>query len=354
MKQMVRTDTNLKKKGIDPLFMAVLAMLIFVPLINACSTTPRPKSTKTQIDTSNVNSNTLQLPDGYQWDGSEEDEDDYNDDVEISSFSNGTATAFTPDKNAPTSTRLEAIEDQLSLLRNDFNELYPSMRRLMAIEQDMQELIMELKSLTSDVAASTSVAPAPRTGLSQTLTKEEALARADELRARAQQEENMVMLPTSKAAMDLTQPPTTVATPSVSSNAPTPVAQAPSPITTATTPPVISNTAPVQATVTGARIGIHADIVRVVLDYTNGSTINYSNTMGAQSLTLTLPQTAYEGRKSWQSDYVPMVSSYTVEQNGSDTVMQFALEPGVTLKTAFVIPPKSPGQNARLVVDFTQ
>ncbi len=336
--------TKPAKKLVDPLFVLVILTLIFVPVLNACSTTPR-SSGATQIDTSNIDTNTLKLPDGYEWDG-EEDDMEENEETSQSSFTKGTTMSFRADRNAPTATRLAAIEDQLELLRQDFNELYPSMRRLMAIEQDMQELIMELKSLTTDVAAQPFVPP---TGLSQTLTKEQALAQADEMRRRAQQQQNndAMIPPAMPAPANITQPPGVDTMP-----APTPQT-ASAPVTPAPTPSAPAS-GPINATVTQARIGIHSDIVRVVLDYTNGSTVTFDKSQNGQVFDLYLPNTSYNGRTSWQSEFVPMVTSYSVQQNGSDTTIKFNLEPGISLKSAFVIPPKSAAQNPRLVIDFTE
>ncbi len=331
----------------DPLLPVVLTMLVLAPVINACSSSPKP--TVTKIDTGNVKTNSLQLPDGYEWEEKSQNSqnDEYsNPEEERASFEDPETAPFVPNRNAPTSTRLTIIEDQLISLRDDFNTLYPSMRRLMAIEQDMQLLISELKSLTMDVAKEQVVAMP-----SKEMTREEAIARANELKKRVEQGDNIDALSitqtntqNTQGAIDLTQPPT---------------AQTSSQQTLSELEKNMALPKPPQtilATATGLRIGIHSNSVRAVIDFSQGSQVQYkeSFTNNGKTFEVYLPNTEYTGRKSWQSDYVPAIQSYSVTKNEADSYVTFKLEEETSLKSIFVIPAKPSQEKARLVIDFTQ
>lgn len=171
--------------------------------------------------------------------------------------------------------RLGRLERAVQSMRHDFDKVSPSIRRLMAIEADIQNLIGELKKLTD----------------SPTLTD---------------------------LSTPYTAPPPKVAPQKM---APTPQHVAKPYKAKAMTPAYNG-----QASVYKVRIGEHTGKTRIVLDVNAQTSFNVDIDNNERIMTIDLPNTAWGTAISKYFRNSPYISSYSVENTGNGSLLIFQLK----------------------------
>lgn len=194
------------------------------------------------------------------------------------------------------SERLDRLERAVQDMRNEFDTVRPSIRRLMAVESDIQSLIGELQQLSRNPSA---MAPAPA----------------------------QMNKPMNKS---MNQPQ--VITPQGNSAAITPV-RAPKPMPAVTpktqktfqtkTPPPVTGG---QATVYDVRVGEHTGKSRIVLDVNTTTPFNVDVDNNEKIMIVELPQANWTAVQSRNFGKSPIVSSFAVEPSGNGHILIFQLK----------------------------
>ena len=169
------------------------------------------------------------------------------------------------------SERLSRLERAVQDMRNDFNMVQPSIRRLMAIEGDIQRLVTELEKLNSDVPAA---APKSR---------------------------------------------------STSTKAPKKTAQKKS-FATKTPPPVSG-----KASVYDLRIGEHPGKTRIVIDTNSKTSFSADIDNNEKIMVIELPNASWDTKMTKTLGKSPYISSYNVESSGDGHIAIFQLKKNASI-----------------------
>lgn len=196
--------------------------------------------------------------------------------------------------------RLGRLERALQDMRHDFDKISPSIRRLMAIEGDIQNLIGELEKLTDNPKLATpKIRPQPK---------------------------RVLRTPKPKK---YTAPQKTART------------------TAAKPVPAVRNG---QASVYNVRIGEHPGKTRIVLDVNTKTTFSVDVDNSERIMTVDLSNAAWSAATVKNFRNSPYISSYTVESTGNGSLLIFQLKQHA--KIAYKDDLKSlTGSGRRLVID---
>ena len=188
------------------------------------------------------------------------------------------------------SSRLDRLERAVQDMRDDFNRVEPSIRRLMAIEGDIQNLIGELKRLNSDVNAT--------------------------LPTMAQQK-------TSRSA-----PIPQVAAQKHTSNN-THVTPRAAPKSYSAKKSFVKKSAPPtggQPVVYDIRVGEHPEKTRIVMDVNSKTNFSTDVDNSENILVIDLPNTKWSAKTAQNFAKSPFISSFNVENTGSGSLAIFQLK----------------------------
>lgn len=253
-------------------------------------------------------------------------------------------TLFAEDIQDPMA-RIKRLENVVLDMRRDFNTVLPSIMRLVAVEQDMQNLIGQLETLTDQSSAAV---PAEAVETSA-LTDE---AASEDLSGSTQQ----TLAPQSGQTED-SQPPPDTPLPDIPAEETEEEAQAP-PLTG---PPELASapkdTPSASAPVSGAvrlRVGDHSGKTRLVLE-TGGTTAFRADLDNAENLlVIELPDadaTGTGGKESVADAHT--VKSWSVEamEGGAGVRVIVELQGSVSIQKTLAVP-ASGESGARIVVDL--
>lgn len=196
--------------------------------------------------------------------------------------------------------RLDRLERSVQSLRNDFDTVQPSIRRLMAIESDIQELIGELRDLSAEPSRMTSKnAPAP------------------------------VVVETPVAT-----PKARIAAPEKSS------------YQRKSAPPVEGG----MATIFDIRSGEHPGKSRLVLDTNAAATYAVDIDNNENVMVVDLPNTKWTAATSKNFPKSSIISSYSVETSDTGNLLIIQLKKSAKIGYQAVLPSNS-GSGKRIVID---
>jgi N-acetylmuramoyl-L-alanine amidase len=201
------------------------------------------------------------------------------------------------------SDRLDRLERAVQDMRNDFNSVQPSIRRLMAIEGDIQNLITELEKLNADPSLAT---PPPRAKKVMN-AKKTTMARSHKI------------------------PPSTAKKSFVKK----------------TPPPVNGN-----ASVYDVRIGEHPGKTRIVIDVNTKTGFNVDIDNNEHIMIIELPNANWATAMSRNFAKSPYISSYNVEASGNGHMAIFQLKRNARVGYKADLSGFQ-GSSRRLVIDVT-
>lgn len=185
--------------------------------------------------------------------------------------------------------RLDRLERAVQDMRHEFDMVTPSIRRLMAVEGDIQELIIELKKLSDDPSIAT---PAPRTM-------------------------------TNEKSRPVTTPQV-ITTPQAlhPTSAPKKAAVTPNNINRKAPPPVQGG----KASVYDVRVGEHPGKTRIVLDVNAKTSFSTDIDNGEKIMIVELPNAGWSTTTSKSFDKSSYLTSYKVESSGDGQLLIFQLK----------------------------
>lgn len=244
--------------------------------------------------------------------------------------------------------RFNRLENAVLDMRREFEAVKPSIIRLVAVEQDMQDLVAQLETLLRNEPPSPAIVQAeiqPVTLHSKGANAPPATKKAVLIPA-AQPPPSETSMSQEAAANDKTMvvlKENAGIRPSVSVSAPAPVsAQAPAPT------PV--STSGVQ--VKDLRIGEHSDKTRLVFDVTGPVSYRYDIDNEEKIMIIELPGTGWAGPAQWKSGKAPLLASYTVSPSdggGSRVIVQLKKAVSVVYETKIT---GKAGEAFRIVIDL--
>ena len=205
--------------------------------------------------------------------------------------------------------RFGRLEQETQKLRDDFDLVSPAITRLVAVEQDMRDLMAQLETL---VQAENQPAPA-----------------AIPIRTQP------VAQPQQQTQQNLVQPTPT-----------------PQQVLAANPPAQQVQSVNIDSSVTDVRLGEHLDKTRIVIDIDARTRYTARLIDGGTRLQVVLPTSDWETKKSWRSNIAPLVTSYRVSSlvEGGHKVV-FDLSGVSQIKTNEIFPPRS-NRGHRIVIDL--
>ena len=233
--------------------------------------------------------------------------------------------------------RFNRLENAVLDIRREFEAVKPSIIRLVAVEQDMQDLVAQLETLLKNEppsSATTQVEMQPmalhsKGGNAPPATRKAVLVpmaqSPPELpvsQEAAASDETMAVLKENGGVK-----------PSVPVSAPVPVSAG-------------------GAQVKDLRIGEHGDKTRLVFDVTGPASYRYDIDNEEKIMIIELPGTGWAGLAQWTSGKAPLLASYTVSPSdggGSRVIIQ--LKQAVSVVYESTIAGKA-GEAFRIVVDL--
>jgi N-acetylmuramoyl-L-alanine amidase len=202
------------------------------------------------------------------------------------------------------SDRLDRLERALQDLRNEFDSVKPSVRRLMAIEADIQNLVGELRRLSEEPELAANNSPA---------------------RQRAPASQPQVMRPAPVITPKAAKPK-----PSVQRKAPPPVSEG--------------------TTVYDVRIGEHPGKTRIVLDTNAKASFSVDVDNDEKIMVIDLPNAGWSAAMS-KNLSSKTLRSYRVEESGNGNLLIFQLKKSVEIASQEEIPGTG-GAGRRIVIDL--
>ncbi len=211
--------------------------------------------------------------------------------------------------------RLDRLERSMQDLRNEFDSVRPSIRRLMGVENDIQRLVNELRSLTKDPAfkqtrREPTPIPAPIMVTPQIVTK------------------------TQTPAVSQTTMPKAITSPKTNFQSKNP-------------PPMTSG----KPTVYDVRIGEHPGKTRIVLDTNAKADFNVDIDNNENIMVVDIPSANWTAPVTRNFAKAPYISSYKAEPNGDGYLLVFQLKRDVSLASKTDIGGTNGGR--RIVLDIT-
>ena len=197
--------------------------------------------------------------------------------------------------------RLDRLERSVQSLRNDFDTVQPSIRRLMAIESDIQELIGELRQLSEEPSmAQPMTAPAPVT---QTYRQPEPVKKTRASKKKSYQKKSA---PAVQGGM---------------------------------------------ATIYDVRSGEHPGKTRMVLDVNTKTSYNVDIDNNENIMVIDLPNTNWTAATSKAFPKSSVISSYNVEKSDAGNLMIIQLKKNARIGYEATLPSNS-GSGKRIVLDI--
>lgn len=195
------------------------------------------------------------------------------------------------------SERMDRLERAVQKMRNEFDSVRPSIRRLMAIEADIQNLIGELKKMTEDTAMAATPAP----------------------------------------MVERTPPPQAAAKKSPAQK-----------MATKKAPPVQNG----KASVYDVRIGEHPGKTRIVLDVNAKARFSTDIDNSERIMIVELPDASWGTSSSKNFSRSPHLASYKTESAGNGTMLIFQLRKAAKITYKDDLPSNS-GSGRRIVIDLS-
>ncbi len=217
------------------------------------------------------------------------------------------------------SERLDRLERAVQDMRNQFDSVTPSIKRLMAVEGDIQNLLVELKKLSNDPSmAQPAYAPAPVASIPQT-----------------------AIAPPQKIT-----PPQQVS--------PAPRAPQPTQAKVASIKQYRKSPPPVQggkATIYDIRVGEHTGKTRIVLDTNNKTDFKVDIDNSEKIMIIDLPSATWGAATSQSFRKSGFLSSYKVEKTdqGSMLILQLKKSAKIGYKSDLK---GTSGTSRRIVIDL--
>lgn len=235
--------------------------------------------------------------------------------------------------------RMARMEKAVQELRNDFDTVMPAMVRMVAMENNLRDLVEQLKTINGNhhngEAAGTATPPAdgsapavvPDKVASDTEVPADA-AKAPETPAAAADAGDKAPAAPEIAATAATPPPAPVAT---------------------TTAPIAppAYTAPTLGKVSGVRVGDHLDMSRIVIDMSAKTAYTAELNKEGTKLIISAPQVAWEAAASATMPKSKLIAGYKYE-NG---VMIVDLKQPAEIKARSLLGPAKGEASYRLMVD---
>ncbi|HEY8190011.1 MAG TPA: hypothetical protein VIF12_04955, partial [Micavibrio sp.] len=249
-------------------------------------------------------------------------------------------TLFTEDIRDPIE-RIKRVETAVIEMRRDFDATMPAIKRLVAIEQDIQLLTSQLETLLSSEPPQQEM-----TSIDEMPAQPAPLVSADMIEKPAGSDL------ASQAPMQSTepdpapQPAPAEEAPAVAAQPPPPqAAEAPParpPPETAIPPPAT----PVGLAATGLRLGEHADKTRIVIDVTGSVTYRYDLDNSEKFLVIELDNAGWRGVTN-QVLSSPLVQSWSTQalENGKGTRIILVLSRATDVIYKDLLPPESGSSN---------
>lgn len=203
--------------------------------------------------------------------------------------------------------RLDRLERVVQDMRNEFNSVQPSIRRLMAIEGDMSNIITELRKINNTQPA------APKTNFNNARTPQVLSAPPPAQTA------------TPKAQVT---PPKTKASPQFE-------------------PPAANG----RQGIYGVRLGEHSGRTRIVLDSAEKPSFNVDIDNNEKIMVIDLPQSQWNAAMAGTLNKSNFISSYKVEKAGDGHMLIMQLKKPAKLSYEKLLPSNN-GAGYRLVLDL--
>lgn len=250
--------------------------------------------------------------------------------------------------------RIKRVENVVLDMRRDFNTVLPAIMRLVAVEQDMQNLIGQLQTLTEDdvpgALISVPVVPVDST--------DEEEAAADQTGATqhpppalSERDEDSQPPPADASAPDT--PPfdgevlkvQTLPPEALSEDDSPPAKKTPDPA------PVSAGVSPSGTFARGLRLGEHPDKTRLVVDLSGPTTFHTDLDNGEHLLVVELPDSKWSAAAQESFSDAPIVASYRTEAtpDGRGTILVVSLRGPASLAQTLLIPGT---EGARLAIDL--
>lgn len=219
--------------------------------------------------------------------------------------------------------RLDRLERAVQDMRNDFSRVEPSIRRLMALETDIQSLIRELEQLNNDATPQRSqrrnVRSNTRTNVADDIIQNDGTQRM-------------------AAAAPAPEPAATATRPTSSSN---------KGFVKKSAPP-LSN----QPVIYDIRVGEHPDKTRIVMDVNSKTNFSVDIDNNEQILLIDLPNAGWDARMAQNFAKSPNIKSFSVNPSGDGHLAVFQLKREA--RVAYQGDLKGfEGSSRRLVIDVT-
>ncbi len=243
----------------------------------------------------------------------------------------GTGDDDGDDDTAVNKIAVKDLEQRVQILEDDFASMKPSIENLIAIESDIQELITELSKLTNspDQQLDATQSPAPLNPAQYPFNTEDSLG-------------NQINTPADLIAQ--IENSTTDVPKDIMAQAQDFSEQAKIPASPA--PTVAANT------ITDIRFGQHQNKVRVVIDYSKGTTPDYDIYKEGEAVILEVIKASWDTKNSQTFSKLPLIKSYKTSKDGSTTKVSFETRGDDMTVKIFTLPPLTSSKGPRLVIDF--
>ncbi len=259
-----------------------------------------------------------------------------------------------------TDKRTTRVEMAVQEIRNDFDSILPSLLRLVAIEKDIDSLVLQLESLvltnpdfaapdenTPSIDTKPSIAPlqasiAPQQSLPDSTTDTASLAPADQDTQRSITPQT----PTIPPQQPFSNNKAPISFPSEEAR--------PQPLITAqTTPPKNRADSGTKPMVTKVRTGIHKEKARLVIDMSAPSAYTHEIDEKEGILIVSMPETNWTGALQNAAIKNPLIKSWSVEkrQVGGGTMVVVDLVRGTKILSTFTLGANN-SSGARIVFDL--
>lgn len=265
----------------------------------------------------------------------------------------------------PLTERLEKLNAQYQQFYIDYMNLLADMQTLAAVKDDVTNIKQGLAGMSV-----ITVEPSPLTNTETVIMDDGLVLRRtispDPLESSVSAMDRPIDITTLRGPPAVTQeaPPqkaVVVADAEPVKEAPAPEkpkeqTHAPAPVKTTTEPKSVEQSLLNGTFLSAAnrvRIGEHPGKKRFVIDFAAGSIIDYKQEQADHNLTVTLGDTAWHGRTTWSSSNSESpIKGYTVETTDSGSVLHITLSDKATVSKVFDMPPESPTDGPKLVIDI--
>lgn len=236
--------------------------------------------------------------------------------------------------------RIKDLEQRIDILERDFRAVEPDIQNLIAIENDIEELITELAKLTDG-------APAP---VPMTEATPEELTDSDEDAPFLNEDDFASPIPEEASPPSDAQDQPTSLLAENTSQEPPPTEQAKPPETK--TPKQASLGYPHQ--ILDVRFGIYEGATRIVIDFAADSDIEYDIAKDGSDILIAFSKTEWLAEKQWKSDKYNLINGYEITQTAEESMMTIKTNGADMTVKVFTLPAANNGKGPRLVLDFAK